>query len=293
MVESSAHPGAEEYADTWVVMPTYNEAENLEGITRAVLDRLPGATVLVVDDASPDGTGELADRLAATESRVRVHHRSGKQGLGKAYIDGYAVALAHGARRIAQLDADWSHDPSYLPRIIDELAGGPGATYPEGADLAIGSRYVRGGGVREWGLGRRLLSRGGSMFGRLVLRLAPHDLTGAFRAWRRETLEAIDWSRVHSGGYVFNIETIYLASRNGARIAEVPIVFVDRRVGVSKMSRRIIVEALFVVLRLRWDELRGRGPGSGRGTPTRGVSGGARLDEHVATPAGGGAETER
>ncbi len=252
------------------MMPTYNEAENLEPIAAAILDQLPGATLLIVDDNSPDGTGRLAEHLAAREPRVRVHHRPGKQGLGKAYIDGYAVALSGGARRIAQLDADWSHDPRYLPSLLAkveepperERSDGPGHAAPPAADMAIGSRYVRGGGVREWGIGRRLLSRGGSTFARLVLRLTPHDLTGAFRAWRRETLEAIDWDRVHSGGYVFNIETIYLASRAGARIAEVPIVFVDRRLGVSKMSRRIIVEALFIVLRLRWDELRGRGPGA-------------------------------
>jgi dolichol-phosphate mannosyltransferase len=158
------------------------------------------------------------------------------------------------------MDADWSHSPDYLPALVGALEGGPGAPRPDGADLVIGSRYAPGGGVRDWGLVRRMVSRGGSMFARTVLRLSPHDLTGGFKAWRRETLERIDLGRVHSGGYVFQIETTYLASRSGARVVEVPIVFTDRREGVSKMSRRIIAEALMVVLRLRWEELRGRGP---------------------------------
>lgn len=248
-------PTAEPYAGTWVVLPTYDEAENVRGISAAILDQLPGAVLLVVDDASPDGTGRIADELAASDPRVRVRHRAGKQGLGKAYIDGFRVALGEGATRLVQMDADWSHDPSYLPGIVGALDG------PPGADLVIGSRYAEGGGVRDWGVGRRLISRGGSVFARIVLGLEPHDLTGGFKAWRREALEAIDWTRVHSGGYVFQIETTYLASRAGARMVEVPIVFSDRRVGVSKMSRRIIGEALLVVLALRWDELRGRGPG--------------------------------
>jgi len=248
------------YADTWVVLPTYDEAENLAGIATAILERLPGATLLVVDDSSPDGTGQLADRMAAADPHVRVRHRPAKQGLGKAYIDGFGVAMQEGAGRIVQMDADWSHSPDYLPALVGALAGGPGAPLSGGADLAIGSRYVAGGGVRDWGIGRKIVSRGGSVFARGVLRLKPHDLTGGFKAWRREALEAIEWRRVHSGGYVFQIETTYLASRAGARVVEVPIVFTDRRVGVSKMSRRIIGEALQVVLQLRWEELRGRGP---------------------------------
>jgi dolichol-phosphate mannosyltransferase len=248
---------SERHAGTWVVLPTYDEADNLPGISRAILETLPGSTLLVVDDASPDGTGALADELAATEPRIHVKHRPGKQGLGRAYIDGFRVALAADAQRIIQMDADWSHSPSYLPALMAALDGG--------ADLVIGSRYVAGGGVRDWGFARRLVSRGGSIFARSVLRLLPHDLTGGFKAWRAGTLREIDWSNVHAGGYVFQIETTYLASRAGARVAEVPIVFTDRRVGVSKMSRRIIAEALMVVLRLRWEELRGRGPG-GRGS---------------------------
>jgi dolichol-phosphate mannosyltransferase len=252
------------FADCWVVLPTYDEAENLPGISAAILERLPGATLLVVDDDSPDGTGRIADELGAANPQVRVRHRGAKEGLGRAYIDGFTVALAEGAGRIVQMDADWSHDPGYLAALVGALEGGPDAPRPDGADLVIGSRYVPGGGVRDWGIGRRFISRAGSIFARTVLGLSPHDLTGGFKAWRRETLAAIPWERVHSGGYVFQIETTYLASRAGARIAEVPIVFADRRVGTSKMSRRIIFEALFVVLRLRWDELLGRGPRSRR-----------------------------
>ena len=240
------------HAGTWVVLPTYNEAENLNGISAAILAALPGAHLLVVDDSSPDGTGDLADRLASENPRIQVKHRAGKEGLGKAYIDGFAVALEGGASRIVQMDADWSHSPDYLPALM--------ASLDRGADLVIGSRYASGGGVRDWGILRRIVSRGGSMFARLVLRLGPNDLTGGFKAWRRAALETIDWGRVHSGGYVFQIETTYLASRAGATVAEVPIVFKDREVGTSKMSKSIIVEALVVVLQLRWDELRGRGP---------------------------------
>ncbi len=238
--------------DTWVVLPTYNEVENLAGIAAAILERLPGATLLVVDDASPDGTGAMADSLAAADPRVRVLHRPGKQGLGRAYLDGFRVALAGGAGRIVQMDADWSHDPAYLPSLVEPLL--------HGASLVIGSRYIPGGGVTEWGLGRRVISRGGSMFARLVLGLPAHDLTGGFKAWRRETLEAIPWDGVHAGGYVFQIEMTYRARQAGARVVEIPIVFRDRRAGVSKMSRRIVVEALLVVLRLRWESLRGRRP---------------------------------
>ena len=245
----SPEPGTA-YDDTWVVLPTYNEAENLPGIAAAILDRLPGATLLVVDDASPDGTGALADSLAAADPRVRVLHRPGKQGLGRAYLDGFRVALTGGAGRIVQMDADWSHDPAYLPSLLEPLH--------HGASLVIGSRYTRGGGVTEWGFGRRLVSRGGSVFARLVLGLPAHDLTGGFKAWRREMLEAIPRDGVHAGGYVFQIEMTYLARQAGARVVEVPIVFRDRRAGVSKMSRRIVVEALFVVLTLRWESLRGR-----------------------------------
>ncbi len=245
-------PNDAPHAGTWVVLPTYDEAENLEGISAAILEALPGCQLLVVDDASPDGTGDIADRLAAQEPRVSVKHRAGKEGLGKAYIDGFAVALESGATRVIQMDADWSHSPDYLPSLVAPLDAG--------ADLVIGSRYTAGGGVRDWGLLRRVVSRGGSLFAKIVLRLGPNDLTGGFKAWRRVALEAVEWERVHSGGYVFQIETTYLATRAGATVTEVPIVFKDREVGTSKMSKSIIVEALMVVLQLRWEELRGRGP---------------------------------
>ena len=251
------------YDDTWVVLPTYNESGNLAGIAAAIMASLPGATLLVVDDASPDGTGELADSLASSDPRVRVLHRPGKQGLGRAYIDGFRVALAGGAGRVVQMDADWSHDPSYLPGLVQPIE--------DRADLVIGSRYVRGGGVTKWGIGRRAISRGGSTFARIVLGLPAHDLTGGFKAWRRETLAAIPLDLVHAGGYVFQIEMTYLARRAGATVVEVPIVFRDREVGVSKMSRRIVVEALLVVLTLRWEELRGRGPGA-RVRPAAGLA---------------------
>ena len=236
---------------TWVVLPTYDEVENLPGIAAAILEQLPIATLLVVDDSSPDGTGELADELASHNPRIRVRHRAGKQGLGRAYLDGFRVALDGGAESVVQMDADWSHDPAVLPALLEPIAAGR-------ADLVIGSRYVRGGHVLDWGIGRRLISRLGSLFARTVLSLRPNDLTGGFKAWRASTLAAIPMHGVHAGGYVFQIEMTYRASRAGARVAEVPITFRDRRVGRSKMSRRIIVEALLVVLRLRWDELRAR-----------------------------------
>jgi dolichol-phosphate mannosyltransferase len=235
----------------WIILPTYQEVENLPTIAKAIREQLPAAVLLVVDDASPDGTGRLADALAERDPLVRVLHRPGKAGLGRAYLAGFEVALAGGARRIVQMDADWSHDPRYLPGLVAAL---------DRADLAIGSRYVPGGGVVDWGPLRRLVSRGGSVFARVVLGLAQHDLTGGFKAWRAETLADLPREGVHAGGYVFQIEMTYLADRSGARIVEMPIVFPDRRLGHSKMSRRIVAEALTVVLRLRWDELRGRGP---------------------------------
>lgn len=258
MVEERAEPARRDPdagvgAGTWVVLPTYNEADNLPGISAAILHALPGATLLVVDDRSPDGTGALADRLAAADPRIRVRHRPGKAGLGRAYLDGFEVALRSGAESVVQMDADWSHDPGALSGLIAPIADGS-------ADLVIGSRYIAGGGVEDWGLFRRVVSRGGSLFARILLGLAPHDLTGGFKAWRAATLDAVPFEGVRAGGYVFQIEMTYRASRLGARVREVPITFRDRRVGQSKMSRRIVVEALLVVLRLRWDELRGRGP---------------------------------
>ena len=244
---SPAAPGG----GVWVVLPTYNEAENVGPITAAILDALPEATVLVVDDDSPDGTGRLADELAAADPRIRVRHRALKQGLGRAYLDGFGVALSSGATTIVQMDADFSHDPAALPGLVAPIAD-------ETADLVIGSRYTAGGGVVDWGLGRRIVSRGGSIFARIVLGLGPNDLTGGFKAWRAATLSAVPFDGVHAGGYVFQIEMTFRASRAGARIREVPITFRDRRVGQSKMSRRIVVEALVVVVQLRAEELLGR-----------------------------------
>jgi dolichol-phosphate mannosyltransferase len=233
---------------TWVVLPTYDEAENLPGIAAAILEALPGATLLVVDDASPDGTGILADGLAAADPRLRVRHRAGKEGLGRAYLDGFRIALEAGAAAVIQMDADWSHDPAALPSLVAPIAA-------DEADLVIGSRYAPGGRVEDWGLGRRLVSRGGSLFARVVLGLRPYDLTGGFKAWRASTLRSIPFAGIHAGGYVFQIEMTHRASRAGARVLEVPITFRDRRVGQSKMSRRIVIEALLVVLRLRWEEM--------------------------------------
>jgi dolichol-phosphate mannosyltransferase len=235
----------------WVIVPTYNEAGNVGPISAAILEALPRATVLVVDDASPDGTGRLADELATGDPRIRVLHRAAKQGLGRAYLDGFGVALDGGATTIVQMDADFSHDPGTLPGMVAPVGAGE-------ADLVIGSRYAPGGGVVDWGIARQLISRGGSLFARTVLNLAPRDLTGGFKVWRAETLASLPFAGIHSGGYVFQIEMTFRAARAGARIREVPIIFRDRRVGQSKMSRRIVVEALVVVIQLRAEDLRDR-----------------------------------
>jgi dolichol-phosphate mannosyltransferase len=251
-------------AGTWVVLPTYNEADNVGPIGVAILEALPGATLLIVDDSSPDGTGALADAMAAADPRVRVRHRPVKQGLGRAYLDGFGAALAGGAEIVVQMDADWSHEPAALAGLIGPVADGE-------ADLVIGSRYTEGGGVVDWGIGRRLISRGGSTFAKTVLRLGPNDLTGGFKAWRASTLAAIPFDGVHAGGYVFQIEMTFRAARSGARIREVPITFRDRRVGQSKMSRRIVIEALVVVVTLRAEELAARLPGRRRRGTIAGV----------------------
>lgn len=235
-------------AGTWVVLPTYDEAENITPMSRAILAALPAATLLVVDDGSPDGTGRIADELAAADPRIRVRHRAAKQGLGRAYLDGFGVALQGGAEWVVQMDADFSHDPAVLPDLLAPLERGA-------ADLVIGSRYTAGGGVVDWGIGRRLISRGGSLFARIVLGLPANDLTGGFKAWRAPTLGAIPFDGIHAGGYVFQIEMTHRANHAGARITEVPIIFRDRRVGQSKMSRRIVVEALVVVVQLRVEGL--------------------------------------
>jgi dolichol-phosphate mannosyltransferase len=235
-----------ERGPAWLVLPTYNEVENLEPLVEAVLEKLPGsARVLVVDDGSPDGTGEVADRLADREERVEVLHRPRKEGLGPAYIAGFRRALAGGAGLIVEMDADFSHDPAYLPRLLDASAH---------ADLAIGSRYVPGGGVGDWGALRRAISRGGSAYARLVLGVGVRDLTGGFKCFRREVLEGIDLDAVRSRGYAFQVELTYRAIQRGFTVAEVPIVFRDRRVGRSKMDRSIVVEAIWRLPLLRLGE---------------------------------------
>jgi dolichol-phosphate mannosyltransferase len=236
-----AAPGAN---DAWVILPTYNEAENLEGIVGAVLEQLSGSgRVLVVDDNSPDGTGELADRLAASNGSISVLHRSRKEGLGPAYLAGFAVALDGGAQRIVEMDADFSHDPTYLPKLI-------GAA--DHFDLVIGSRYVPGGGVTDWGPMRRFISRGGSSYARLALGLPIRDLTGGFKCFRREVLEAINLETIEARGYAFQVETTYRVIRAGFRVVEIPIVFKDRADGTSKMSRSIVAEAIWRVPGMRF-----------------------------------------
>ena len=241
----------EEQGAVWVVVPTYDEAENITNAVTSILAVVPTVTLLVVDDNSPDGTGRMADEMAAADPRIRVKHRPKKMGLGPAYLDGFKVALDGGAAIVCHMDADGSHDPAALPSLLAPIQQGR-------ADLVIGSRYTKGGRVEDWGLARRIISRGGSLFARTVLGLRQNDLTGGFKAWRASTLAAIPFDNVHAGGYVFMIEMTYRASRAGARIVEVPITFTDRRLGRSKMSRRIIVEALLVVVRLRYDELTGK-----------------------------------
>ena len=226
-----------------IVVPTYNERDNVEEVVARFLAAAPEAELLFVDDNSPDGTGELLDRLAGEDPRVHVLHRAGKLGLGTAYLDGFRWGLAHGFDYLIEMDADFSHDPQYLPELL-RLAR-------EGADVVIGSRYVEGGGTENWGVGRKLISRGGSLYARTVLGVKVRDLTSGFICWRRRALEAIDLDAVRSNGYSFQIEMKYRALQAGLTLVETPIVFVDRRVGQSKMSRAIFVEALGMVWKLR------------------------------------------
>jgi dolichol-phosphate mannosyltransferase len=233
----------------WLILPTFNEADNIAAVVaaaRASLDTcLPGAyRVLIVDDSSPDGTGRVADRLAAEHEEVEVLHRTEREGLGPAYIAGFRHALAGGASFVFEMDADFSHDPADLPRLL--------AAVQDGADVAIGSRYVDGGGVKDWGLVRRLVSRGGCYYARSVLGLDVHDLTGGFKCFRREVLEAIDLDTVRSHGYGFQVELTQRALRRGFVVREVPIVFRDRLHGRSKMSPWIALEAFFVLPQLRY-----------------------------------------
>jgi dolichol-phosphate mannosyltransferase len=220
-----------------VVLPTYNERENIAAIVPAILGAAPELDVLVVDDNSPDGTGALADELSQNDPRVRVLHRTRKEGLGRAYLHGFRLALEAGYGRILEMDADFSHSPDRLPAML---------AASRDADLVLGSRYVEGGGTVNWGLGRRILSRGGSLYVR--------DLTGGFKCFRREVLEALDLATVQSTGYAFQIELTYRTIRRGFRVVEVPIVFADRVQGTSKMDRKIVLEAFWKVWRIRFDQ---------------------------------------
>lgn len=233
-----------------IVTPTYNERDNLPEFVSAVHASAPGAHVLVVDDDSPDGTGALGDALAAGDARVAVRHRPGKLGLGTAYVEGFRHALRHGYDVVFEMDADLSHDPAYIPRFLEAIAAG--------ADLVLGSRNVAGGGVEGWGLDRHVLSKGGSLYARTILGVGIRDMTTGFKAYTRRALEVIDPETIRSNGYSFQIETTYRAVRKGLSVVEVPIVFVDRRAGHSKMSRRIFAEAIAEVWRLRADALLGR-----------------------------------
>lgn len=238
-------------APTLVVIPTYNERDLVTEIVPAVRASVPEAFVQIVDDNSPDGTGALADQMAAADPQVEVLHRAGKQGLGAAYVDAFRRALAspRGYRRIVQMDSDFSHDPKDVPRLLDALDGG--------ADLAVGSRYVPGGGTVNWNLARRLISRGGGTYARLVLGIGIQDLTAGFKAWNAATLAAIDLPAVSARGYGFQIEMTYRTVVGGHRVVEVPITFVERRVGKSKMSGLIVTEAMTMVWSLRRNVPRG------------------------------------
>ncbi len=226
-----------------ICLPTYDERENLGPILAAIREAVPDVDVLVIDDASPDGTGLLADEIAARDPRVKVLHRAGKQGLGRAYLAGFAWALQRGYGLVLEMDADFSHDPKYLPALLARA---------EGADLVLGSRYVPGGGTVNWGFGRKIISRCGSLYARSILGVPVRDLTGGFKCFRREVLEAVDLPSVECTGYAFQIELTYRAFRLGFRVAEVPIVFTDRRVGQSKMSRTIVLEAMRKVWSIRF-----------------------------------------
>ena len=233
----------------WLILPTYNESENIAAIVSASAEVLAGAApegfrVLVVDDGSPDGTGAIADAMAAENDWLEVLHRSEKNGIGPAYLAGFRHALDHGAGYVMEMDSDFSHDPADLARLL--------AAVREGADLALGSRYVPGGGVSDWGLLRRFVSEGGSTYARWVLGLKVRDLTGGFKCFRREVLEAIHFGGVRSRGYAFQVELTYRAVREGFSVVEVPIVFRDRQHGHSKMSWRIAAEAMWLVPRLRF-----------------------------------------
>ncbi len=235
---------------TLIVTPTYNERSNLERFVLEVRAAAPDADMLIVDDASPDGTGQLADELAARDPHVTVLHRPGKLGLGTAYVEGFRRGLAHGYEWFFEMDADFPHDPKYLPAMFQ--------AFTDGADVVVGSRNIPGGRVDGWGLGRHIVSKGGSLYSRAVLGVGVHDLTAGYKGYTRRALETIGLDVIQSNGYSFQIETTFRALRKGLKIVEVPIVFVDRRAGQSKMSRKIFLEAVGVVWKLRAAAVRGK-----------------------------------
>jgi dolichol-phosphate mannosyltransferase len=230
-------------AGALIIIPTYNEKENAPAIAEAVHGVVPEAHILFVDDNSPDGTGAVIDAMVAKDARVKVLHRAGKQGLGTAYVAGFREGLAKGYQYLLEMDADFSHDPKYLPEMIGRAKGG--------VDLVIGSRYVRGGGTENWGIGRKIISRGGGLYARTILGVKIRDVTAGFLCYRRGVLKSMDLSTVSSQGYGFQIEMKYRIVKSGFRVEEIPIHFVDRRVGQSKMSKKIFLEAMGMVWRLR------------------------------------------
>jgi dolichol-phosphate mannosyltransferase len=228
---------------TLIIIPTYNEIENLPPLLEEIFSYVPKTDILIVDDNSPDGTGKLADETAEKDERVHVLHRSGKLGLGTAYIAGFKYAIAHGYDAAFEMDADFSHDPRYLPDFLEAI---------KRADLVIGSRYIQGGGTPNWSPIRRIISGGGNIFARFMLGIPIHDCTAGYRCYRREVLESIDLDTIQTQGYGFQVELAYRVMKQGFRIVETPIIFMDRRVGKSKMSRKIIIEAFTFVLRTRF-----------------------------------------
>ena len=228
---------------TLIIIPTYNEAENISKLLDAVHSQVPDADILVVDDNSPDGTAVVVEGRIKKDTRLSIMKRAGKLGLGSAYIAGFKQALVRGYEVVFEMDADFSHNPAYLPKFLEAI---------KEADLVLGSRYVEGGGVENWPLLRRLISLGGSWYGRFILGVPYRDLTGGFKCFRRKTLEAIDLDSIHSEGYSFQIELTYRVHKKGLRIREIPIVFADRLGGKSKMSWKIFLEAIFRVWQMRW-----------------------------------------
>jgi dolichol-phosphate mannosyltransferase len=254
---------------TLIIIPTYNEIDNLSPLLEEIFSYAPEADVLIVDDNSPDGTGKLADEIHNENGRVEVLHRPGKQGLGTAYIAGFKYAIEHGYDVAFEMDADFSHDPHYLPDFLKAI---------ENADLVIGSRYIAGGGTPNWSFLRRLISGGGNIFARIVLGVPVHDCTAGYRCYRRGVLESIDLDTIQSQGYAFQIELAYRVMKHGFKIMETPIIFMDRRVGKSKMSRKIVIEGFTYVLKARFRKQSYGSEAIGLGSETKQSLEGARLE---------------